>query len=158
VTTAIALLDALRRRHVAVSAEGGELCLRAPRGAITPELVAEVKKRKAEVLAALRATSGVDAYRRRIAEARDSLDLYAVVSDAEVAYSAGTVTGDEVERLAALCNVAAQQLPLRADPCPTCEGRDWWMSGRDGGIRCHTCSTPGDGDQVWPPPSTEVAS
>ena len=99
----------------------------------------------------------LDVIQTRIEKARDHSDLGAVVADAEVAFAEGTLTGPEVEHLAVQCNEAARQLPLRADPCPACDGQDWWMSGRDGGIRCQTCTPPGEGDQAWPPSSPEAA-
>ena len=93
----------------------------------------------------------IDILQARIAGARDWDDLRAVVTDAEVAYTAGRLTGSEVDQLAKQCNEVAGARPLRADPCLTCDGRDWWMSGRDGGIRCQTCTPPGEDEHTWPP-------
>jgi hypothetical protein len=99
-----------------------------------------------------------DAYRDRIVGARHWDDLRAVVTDAEVAYAEGTVTGCQVETLAEQCNEAARELPLQADPCPECGGRGWWLSCWDGNIRCSTCEPPLEGQQAWPPHSTDVVS
>jgi len=52
--TAAALLAKLRQRGVELWADGGRLCYRAPRGALTPELVEVVRAHKAELVAALR--------------------------------------------------------------------------------------------------------
>ena len=91
-----------------------------------------------------------DIYSRRLAGARDFADLGAILSDAQVEYVAGTLTGPEVERIAVGCNETSEELPLRADPCSTCNGQDWWLSGWDGGIRCRACDPPTMDDEAWP--------
>ena len=50
-------------------------------------------------------------WRRRITEATSWDDLYAILADAQVAYCAGGLTGEEVEGLAALCAQEAHALP-----------------------------------------------
>ena len=92
----------------------------------------------------------LDAYNRRIVEARDFTDLGAILADAQVEYVDGTLTGLEVERIAVGCNEASEQLPLRSDPCSACNGQDWWLSGWDGGIRCRACDPPTRNDEAWP--------
>lgn len=52
-----ALLDRLRRTDVMVTAEGDHLLLDGPNNALTADLVAEVRSRKQELLAALAARS-----------------------------------------------------------------------------------------------------
>jgi hypothetical protein len=59
-------------------------------------------------------TSLLDAYRQRITEATSWDDLYALLADAEIAYAAGELSGEEVERLAAICNQESHALPDHA--------------------------------------------
>jgi len=60
----------------------------------------------------------IDVFEARIVEAGDWDELRAIVTDAEVAYVEGMVTGGQVERLAEKCSKAAWDLPFRADPHP----------------------------------------
>ena len=55
------LLSALLARGVTLWRDGGVLRHRAPRGAVTPELLAELKAHKAELLATLAATKPAEA-------------------------------------------------------------------------------------------------
>lgn len=45
-----ALLASLRERNIKITAEGGKLKLRAPKGAMTPELASQLKSRKEEII------------------------------------------------------------------------------------------------------------
>ena len=56
-------------------------------------------------------TLNLDAYSLRIVEAQSWDDLYAILTDAEVAYAAGELSGEEVEVLAAVCAQEANTLP-----------------------------------------------
>jgi hypothetical protein len=90
--------------------EGDDLRVRAPTP-LPADLLVALRALKSEVLAAIRSPGGIDVYRRRIEEARSWDDLYAVLTDAEVAYAANKLTGDEVEGLAAVCAQEARTLP-----------------------------------------------
>ena len=112
------LLTRLRRQSVDVSVHGDKLRLKAPPGTLTDTLKKEVRAHKAELLSVLR--SPFEALERRIHCAADWQDLHAVVADAEVAWSRGELSGEEVDALAASCAQEAQCLPevapLDAEP------------------------------------------
>ena len=95
---AAALLTRVRAAGAELVVHGDGLRWRAPEPLPT-ELLVALKVHKSELLAYLRESAGLAVYRRRIEEARSWDDLYAVLADAEVAYSANELTGDEVEDL-----------------------------------------------------------
>jgi hypothetical protein len=55
-----------------------------------------------------------DALRRRIRRANDWGDLHEIISDAECAFAAGQLTGDDVDGLALECAQEAHTLPKHA--------------------------------------------
>lgn len=113
-----AVADLLAQVHAAgadLVVDGDRLRLRAATP-LSADLLAALKARKAELLSVLCQT-GVNAYRRRITEARSWDDLYAILADAEVAYAVSELTGEEVENLAVVLAKEARGLPDHAPEC-----------------------------------------
>lgn len=108
--TASQLLHIVRAAGGELVPDGDDLRVRAPTPLPT-ELLDALRGHKAEVLSVLRGDGPLAPYRRRVSEAVDWADLYAVLADAEVAYAAGHLTGEQVEGLAAVCAQEAQTLP-----------------------------------------------
>ncbi|MDW5324849.1 amino acid adenylation domain-containing protein [Plantactinospora sp. KLBMP9567] len=84
------LLSDLRRRQVTLVPEGDELRCTAPPGVLTEELVTELRARKPELLAALRAGAGIprlDAPPTALSYAQERLWLQAVLRPGDNAYN-----------------------------------------------------------------------
>ncbi|MGI5152102.1 amino acid adenylation domain-containing protein [Plantactinospora sp. CA-294935] len=84
------LLSDLRRRQVTLVPEGDELRCTAPPGVLTEELVTELRARKPELLAALRAGAGIprlDAPPTVLSYAQERLWLQAVLRPGDNAYN-----------------------------------------------------------------------
>lgn len=160
-TPVLSLLSDLERRGVSISVRGDRLRLEAAAGALAPELVAEVRRHKPELIAALSLPPGpLRALQERIGRAASWEDLPAVLADAQVCYVNGELTGEEVEGLATVCAQEAQALPEVAPaepaevrryaqnplpspdrPCHACGQSRWWR--KEGGQRiCAVCHPP----------------
>ena len=109
---AVAVLARVRAAGAELQADGDNLRWRAPEP-LPSDLLESMKARKDELLAALQSvpTPNSDTYRLRITGARSWGDLYAILSDAEVAYADGELSGEEVEELASVCAREAHTLP-----------------------------------------------
>lgn len=86
-TTVVNLLDDLKRRGVKIEARGDRLLLDAPKGAVSPSLIAQLRARKPELLDALRQ------HRRTFADSQNSHNSSQTVPEGHSANSANLRMG-----------------------------------------------------------------
>lgn len=116
-----ALLARVRAESGELEAEGGQIKWRAP-NQLPEDLIESLRDRKAELLSHLRdvaSSQPADALTQlhgRLRCARDWRDLLAVLSDADMAYVRGDVTGDDIDRLCDLARQESQNLPEHVAP------------------------------------------
>jgi hypothetical protein len=164
---AAAVLARVRAAGAELRVDGYKLRWRAPEP-LPADLLECLKASKDELLAALTfvppSVATFDTYCQRTAEATSWDDLYAVLTDAEVAYAANEMTGPEVEALARQANARSSDLPDHApgphtiaasallppehlpESCHACRCARWWIDRRSGQRICRICH---------PPPSPE---
>lgn len=98
--TVTELLAELTRQGVQVSADGGDLTVRAPKGVLTPSLRAALTKEKTEILALLRQAMNGDQTRLQIVPVPQDRHMPFPLTDMQQAYWIGRTAALELGRVA----------------------------------------------------------
>ncbi len=135
------LLVELQGRDVRVAVADGKLILNAPRGALTPELIDQIRQHKAELISRLSFTAKGPHSETVREHQPEAITLVGTADDppvVEFTYDALPEWAIDQALAAFPIEVTQPQIPM----CFCCHQRRWWKSAIGKQITCAVCHPP----------------